>query len=301
MERVVYRAPEGGFEWIDVVAPSPGELRDVAARHGLHEHAVEDCLDPWHLPKHERFDGTTFVILRAFDPQAAADASSVQELTRKIAVFVQSHQVLTVHRVEMGAVKSVEERFAGGKEECGPGLLLGALVNAALDTYAAPLEQAEDLLDEFEEALFARDRRTPPMLAIHSLKRRVSVVKRLIWQTSAVIQRLVPPTERSGPVFQDMRDNADGYHFYAEQLLDEINNLLGIHVALASHRTNEVMRVLTVFSAFFLPLTFIVGVYGMNFRHMPELPHPWGYPMVWAVMIGVSVAIWLWFRRRRWL
>jgi magnesium transporter len=90
-------------------------------------------------------------------------------------------------------------------------------------------------------------------------------------------------------------------HFYAEELLDDVNNLLNMHLALAAHRTNEVVKVLTVFSAFFLPLTFLVGVYGMNFAYMPELAHPMGYPAVWLLMIGMSIVIWVWFRRRRWL
>ena len=92
---------------------------------------------------------------------------------------------------------------------------------------------------------------------------------------------------------QDLRENAESMHFYADELLEDVNNLLNMQLALAAHRTNEVVQVLTVFSAFFLPLTFIVGVYGMNFEHMPELPHRLGYPAVWVVMIAVSLAIWV--------
>ena len=81
----------------------------------------------------------------------------------------------------------------------------------------------------------------------------------------------------------------------------DVTNLLNMQLALAAHRTNEVVQVLTIFSAFFLPLTFIVGIYGMNFEHMPEITHPLGYPVVWIVMIAVSAAIWSWFRRRGWM
>jgi magnesium transporter len=90
-------------------------------------------------------------------------------------------------------------------------------------------------------------------------------------------------------------------HFYADELVDDVNNLLSVQLALASHRTNEVVRVLTVFSVFFLPLTFIVGVYGMNFQFMPELRERWGYPSVLAGMAVVTLAIYVWFRRRGWL
>jgi len=116
-----------------------------------------------------------------------------------------------------------------------------------------------------------------------------------------VIQKFSGPQERSSPIIQDLREAAESYQFYADQLLDEAQNLIAMHLAVASHRTNEVMRVLTVFSAFFLPLTFIVGVYGMNFRYMPELEKRWGYPLLLAVMLTVSLTIFVWFRRRGWL
>jgi magnesium transporter len=90
-------------------------------------------------------------------------------------------------------------------------------------------------------------------------------------------------------------------HFYADELLEDVNNLLSIQLALASHRTNEVVRVLTVFSVFFLPLTFIVGVYGMNFQYMPELHKRWGYPAVLVGMGLLTLVIYLWFRKRGWL
>src|SRR5262249_23282054 len=98
-----------------------------------------------------------------------------------------------------------------------------------------------------------------------------------------------------------VKENAESYYFFADQLVEEINNLLGIHVALSSHRTNEVMRILTVFSAFFLPLTFIVGIYGMNFDWMPELRHRLGYRAVVVAMAVVCGVIAVWFRRRGWL
>jgi magnesium transporter len=123
----------------------------------------------------------------------------------------------------------------------------------------------------------------------------------MLSHTLDAVQKLVPASEPTAPLFQDLRENAQSMHFYADELLDDVNNLLSIQLALASHRTNEVVRVLTVFSVFFLPLTFIVGVYGMNFQHMPELRERWGYPAVLLGMGAVTLAIYLWFRRRGWL
>ena len=302
MERKVYESAQPPFTWIDVTAPSHEELRTLAERHQLPMTVVEDCLDPEHLPKYERVTDSTFLILRVYDPAAPKNAATVQDLTRKIAIFLRENLAITVHRVDLPVVEHVRNRFGGtGREPCSAASLMAAFVNETLDSYDKPLQQAEDSIDVFEEGLFRPDTPDPQLEQIHVLKRRVSLIKRMIWQTQAVITRMTPTGERMQPVYQDMKENAESYHFWADQLHEDLINLLGIHVTMASHRTNEVMRVLTVFSAFFLPLTFIVGVYGMNFTHMPELAQRWGYPAVLALMAGVCIGIYVWFRRRGWL
>ncbi|MGH7560075.1 MAG: magnesium transporter CorA family protein [Gemmatimonadales bacterium] len=303
METVVHCSENPAFTWIDVYGPEPAELLDLARRYGLHQTSVEDCLDPEHLPKHERIGETTFLILRVFDPAAPDRAASVQELTRKIALFLRQDLAITIHRVDLPLIRDLRERFSGHGPEsaCTPLELLTALVRGGLASYEKPLATAEDSLDQFEEELFHGRARGPALPRIHQLKRRVSLIRRMLWQTTSVIQRLTPTGERTQPVYQDLRETAEGYHFWADELLEEVNNLLAMYVTMASHRTNEVMRVLTVFSAFFLPLTFIVGVYGMNFDWMPELPQRWGYPAVLGLMAGVSLVIFVWFRRRGWL
>ena len=294
------------FTWLDVVAPSRLDLLDLARKYDLHPTVVEDCLDPEHLPKHEKIGDATFLILRAHDDSAKDDASSIQELTRKVAIFFRPNFALTVHRVDLHEVAQLRERFGKGAgdasaaEACTLPLLLFGLGNNILGSYEKPLEQAEQLLDLIEAGLF--DGGPPPSLEqAHNLKRRVSLIRRILWQSSQVINKLVPQAERAEPLYQDVRETVEALVFWADQLLDEANNLQQVHLAVASHRNNEVMRVLTVFSAFFLPLTFIVGIYGMNFAHMPELAQPWGYPAVLAIMVGVSAAIFIWFRRKGWL
>ena len=302
MQRTVWEGKHPPFAWIDVTAPTPEELQELAIRHGLPPTAVEDCLDPEHLPKYERFNDSAFLILRVHDPAAPRSAGTVQELTRKIALFVRPEVALTIHRVDLAAIAAVRARFSNPAGEACTGVgLMAALVKETLESYDKPLQQAEDDIDAFEEALFRPDLAPPPLERVHVLKRRVSLIKRMLWQTQNVIVRMTPTGERTQSVYQDLRENTESYHFWADQLQEDLNNLLGMHVTMASHRTNEVMRVLTVFSAFFLPLTFIVGVYGMNFVHMPELAKRWGYPAVLGLMAVVCLVIFIWFRRRGWL
>jgi magnesium transporter len=303
MQSIAHQSENPAFTWIDVYDPALEELLELARRYGLHETSVEDCLDPEHLPKHERIGETTFLILRVFDQQSSERAANVQQLTRKIALFLRHDLAITIHRVDLPLMQDLRHRFAGQGPEaaCTPLELLSALVRGALASYEKPLTAAEESVDQFEEGLFRTGVETPSLPRIHYLKRRVSLMKRMLWHTVGITQRLTPTGERTQPVYQDLRENAESYHFWADELLEEVNNLLGIHVAMASHRTNEVMRVLTVFSAFFLPLTFIVGVYGMNFDWMPELRERWGYPAALGLISMVSLVIFIWFRRRGWL
>jgi magnesium transporter len=311
--RTVVEKSEPRFVWLDAVDPGPEELAELAADYGLHPLAVKDCLEPEHLPKHEVFENHTFVILRAVDESAGQTADTVQEFTRKIAVFYGAGFLITIHRKDQPWLTALQERCLVGlsgkhaaKSEGIQAHLLTQLFNAALDTYQAPLETIELRLDQFDAQVFeGRNDPGPAFRAdlreIHRLKRQLTLCKRLLWRTVDVTQRMVPGAGRASTLFRDVQENAESYHFYADELLDDANTLLTVQLSLASHRTSEVMRVLTVFSVFFLPLTFIVGVYGMNFDFMPELREHWGYPAVLAFMAGVTLVIYRWFRRRGWL
>ena len=295
---VVERA---GCRWVDVAGPSRDDLLGLAREFSLPPTVVEDCLDPEHLPKHERIGDATFLILRARDFAAKDDASTIQDLTRKIAVFFREGVLLTIHRVDLRELRDLRERVARGEVEPTHTSLLVAIVLAALDSYDEPMERVEETLARLEQGLFDGDVPAPSLRDAHNLKRRVALTRRILSQTSLVLHKLAPQGEHAAPLYQDLRETADAYLFWVEQLLDEVNQLLQIHVAVSSNRTNEVMRVLTVFAAFFLPLTFVAGVYGMNFHYMPELGSRVGYPLTLLAMLVVALAIFLWFRRRGWL
>ncbi len=160
--------------------------------------------------------------------------------------------------------------------------LLIELFNAARRPIESRWRRPRARIDAFEATLFGDARSSAATLhEIHILKRRVTLIKRLLWQTQDVVQRWCPARSRRRRCSRTSGRTRRAMHFYADELLEDVNNLLSIQLALASHRTNEVMRVLTVFSVFFLPLTFIVGVYGMNFEYMPELAQRWGIRRSW--------------------
>jgi magnesium transporter len=296
------------FTWVDVVHPSREELAGVARKYGLHPTSVEDSLDPEHLPKYERIGTTTFIIVRAIDAGAANDCSSLHEMTRKVAIFYGTDFLITIHRAEQPFLTELIERHrhptppegAERRKSFLPRILI-EIINQAVATYQHPLEEAENDIDQFETTVFGEQEFTGLLRRIYLVRRRVTLMRRMLSHTIDAVKKLVPGSEPAAPLYQDLRENSESMHFYADELLEDVNSLLSIQLALASHRTNEVVRVLTVFSVFFLPLTFIVGVYGMNFQFMPELRERWGYPAVLLAMAVVTLVIYLWFRRRGWL
>jgi magnesium transporter len=305
--RTVVNSNDPPFIWLDVVNPSREELTNIARQYGLHSTSVEDSLEPEHLPKYERIGTVTFIIVRAFDETATRDCSTVQEMTRKVAIFFSTDFLLTIHRTEQPFLTALIEKYqspppAGAERRKSflPRVLI-EIINAAIDTYGKPLAEAEVAIDKFEATVFGQHELEGLLQRIYTEKRRVTQMRRMLSHTLDVVQRLVPASEPTAPLFQDLRENAESMYSYAEELVEDVNSLLSIQLALASHRTTEVVRVLTVFSVFFLPLTFIVGIYGMNFDFMPELRQRWGYPAILIGMGIVTLAIYTWFRRRGWL
>ncbi len=290
------------FRWIDVVYPSEEELGRVAAEHNLHATSVQDCLQPEHLPKYEEIGDSLFIVTRLFDREASPDAATVRGLTRKIAVFFRRDCLITIHRVEHECLAGIRDRWTGKKPNRQmPLRLLLDVIRETLLSYEMPINEAENQFEEYEDRIIDAGSDRDIIKELYNLRRRVFVYHRLISLTLELLSKLrnVPP--QSTPYLQDARETAQKLAFYSAQLLENVNNLLNLHLALSSHRTNEVMRVLTVFSVFFMPLTFIAGIYGMNFLNMPELKHPQGYYYTLIGMGLLVLVIFLWFRKKRWL
>ena len=304
MKQVVLDTP--AFRWLDFVAPSPEELAALASEYGIHPLAVQDCLDPEHLPKYERIGPITFVILRAYDEQAAPDADTVHKLTRKVALFFNEQILITVHRAEQRFLEELKVQLVEAAAKSKPrteGVVV-AIANGVIDTFWRPIDDVEARIDAAD--VHASGRRKGPDF-VHKtfhLKRRINAIRSTSRHLMETVKKLTAGAAGEGtpsPRLNDLRENAESLYFATDEILEDANSLLSLTLAAADHQTNEVVKVLTIFSAFFLPLTFIVGIYGMNFDFMPELRSHYGYPGVMIVMAGICAGIWMWFRRKGWM
>ncbi|WP_316821988.1 magnesium/cobalt transporter CorA [Pedobacter gandavensis] len=286
------------FEWIDLTDPTTEELSGIAEKYKLHPALVNDCLQPDHLPKYERMDDYAFIIFRIHTQNSVAEADTVQELTHKIAFFYSSNFLITVHRRTHDLISPIVELIKN--EKCNNTLdLLNLLINACLNTYTDPLNKLARSVDYYEEVVFLRPKKAPLLKGLYYLKRKIDLLKRMLILSFDIIDAL---DAKEGNVnTRDTRDLYVKHQSMLDALAENIHQLLAIYFSASSQKTNEIMRVLTIFSVFFMPLTFIVGIYGMNFDFMPELQWRMGYPGVLALMVVVTVAIYFWFKRKQWL
>lgn len=288
------------FTWVDVNQPTEQELIDLSLEYNLPETAIKDCLDPEHLPKFEQLDDKTFIIVRNYDSHCDNNADSIQKLTRKIAIFYGKDFLLTIHRHESNIITKVAQKYANGHICKNPFDMICKIVKDALQSYEDPLMKLDAEIDLYETRIFLKSRIPDFLKNLYLIKRKMYVQKRLITLTKTLIDQL-GTTHKRNTIYEDLRDTYVRVETISEEIYDSIHGLLNIYISLSGQKTNEVMRILTVFSAFFLPLTFIAGVYGMNFTIMPELNYKYGYPAVLISMLVVTIIIYQWFSRKGWI
>lgn len=283
----------GSFEWLDLEKPKKKELLELTDPYHIQIKLLEDSLQHGHLPKIEKQDGTTFVILRAYSVEPSYNHSEVSKLTNKIAFVVTKDRLITIHQKPFDFLKKLaEEEFADPED-----LMLRILQNM-LQTYQAPLEWLSDKMDEYEKEIFLSMKVKLSVQSLYYQKSKARISKKLLQLTQNVLNQIVV-SDSNYSELQDLKETCVNLILHYEEVIDDATSILNTHLNLTTQKNNDVMKLLTVFSAFFLPLTFLVGVYGMNFEHMPELKWANGYYITWAVMISISAIIFFWFKRRK--
>lgn len=305
MTETLLTRQEADFAWLDITSPTAAELQAVAEQYDLPDSLVRDCLEPTHLPKFESTNGLNFVILRVFSMPESTQADTIQELSTKIAIFYSAKYLITVHRRPHPVLSTLKNIACAPGEECdSPVEVAIHIVRYALNSYVQPALTLTKELDDYEAEIFLKQEVPNALQGLYFLKRKASAAKQLLLLTRDILTMLRRQTAANttdSTLLQDTQDLQVKVETLYQQLDGGATNLMNLYLSLSSQRTNEAMRVLTVFSAFFLPLTFIAGIYGMNFQHMPELTWRLGYPIAMVSMVVISVGIYIWFKRKGWI
>ncbi len=286
--------------WVDVTGPSTNELTELSKTYGLNQYALSACLQPDHLPKHEDIEGTHFIITRVLIPFRVGQSVSIQSISTKIAFFYRPGLLITVHRIPHAFIQEVRTRFFEEGQFHLVESIVAKLLWHILHSYETPAVRLSNELDEFESKVFSQNL-TPQMLSeLYQIKRKSLMSKKLLlFSQEAVSSIKLPESE-----IDDLQDSRDLHlkllNIY-DQIHEDVSNLVNFYLSISAQKTNDVIKVLTIFSVFFMPLTFLAGVYGMNFAYMPELRARWGYPALLGFMLLLSGLIYVWFRRKKWL
>src|SRR6476619_1145860 len=289
-----------GIKWIDITDPSMNEMEALSKEYGLNQHIVRDCMQPEHLPKYEFTDGVHFLILRFYSHTPDKRLVTIQDLTNKIAIFYDDHFMITIHKSETPFLDMLRKKYVATGRCASTSNLLAQVAWHSLETYDEPANRLSEQVDFYENQIMLKNSGNDHIESLYILKREASIGHKVLMLMLEPINHIyIKPGEEAA--LQDVRDQHLKMQTLYTQVLEELNNLLNLSMSFSAQKTNEVMKVLTIFSAFFLPLTFIAGIYGMNFHYMPELSKKWGYPAVILLMVTVTIIIYLWFKKKRWL
>lgn len=288
------------IQWLDLTDPTEEEIQELSTQFRLSQHSIKDCMEPEHLPKYEFDDDKHFLILRFYSHNFNSTMTTIQELTNKLAIFFTDSYILTIHKAPIPFLEMLNKKYVEHGKCNSASDLLTRIVWQALETFDNPVNRLSEQIDFYENQIILRKSNTDPMEALYFIKRQASISHKILMLMQEPINHLFVKAGEEAAV-QDVKDQYLKMQTLYNQALEDVNNLTNLHLSFAAQRTNEVMKVLTIFSVFFLPITFIVGLYGMNFKFMPELDQKWAYPVVLVIMAAVTATIYFWFKRKKWL
>ena len=291
--------------WINVDGlHDVGVIERLGALFGIHALVLEDIVNTAQRPKLEDFGDYVSVVVKML----SWDEGLKEIRSEQLSLLVGDHWVISFQERPGDVFDPVRNRIRGHKgriRTMGPAYLAFALLDAVVDNYFEILERVGEELEPLEERVLA-DPDAASMQVLHKWKREMVVLRRAVWPLREVAAglarddiRLIP--ERTVPFLRDLHDHTLQVADTVDGIREMLSSLLDLHLTMVSNRMNEVMKVLTVIATIFIPLTFVAGIYGMNFEVMPELGWSWAYPYgFWGVMVAIGGGLLTYFRRKKW-
>ena len=279
-------------------------VQELGKKYEIHPLILEDILDPQQRPKFEEYEDSFFLIIQSLELQE----KTFEVRTEQIAIYVSEGLVISFQEDDTDLFASVRKRFQPGRgviRNKGIDYLAYALIDTLVDHYYVLLDHFEALLDELEEEILSNS--TDEVKAkIHRSKLQLILIRKMISPLREAIHRFSisesPLIEEGTSIFvRDLFDHIIQVLDSVETHRDVTNGLYDLYLSEISQKTNNVVQVLTIISTIFIPLSFLTGIYGMNFHHMPELGWKHGYLILWIFMIVMTLGLIIYFKKKKWL
>ena len=280
-------------------------LEKLSSYFGFHPLVMEDIMNTDQRPKTEDYGAYLYIVLKMFNYSDEQDKIP----TEQVSLIVTPRVVISFQEgLEGDVFNPLRERLRNDKgriRKMGADYLAYSLIDAVVDSYFMILEKLGEKVESLEEELIS-DPDIDTLHEIHYLKRELIFLRKAVWPLRELINMLLRGEsslmhESMKIYLRDVYDHTIQVIDTIETLRDMVTGMLDIYLSSVSNRLNAVMKVLTIIATIFIPMTFIVGVYGMNFRYMPELEWRFGYPLVWIVMLVISATMLIFFKKRNWL
>lgn len=293
--------------WLDVRGVSDVALVEMLGKKfGIHPLVLEDVLNTNQRPKFEEYENGVFVVLQSL--KANEDPAVFEILSEQVGLFISSKIIISFQEDELDLFFPVIERLSAGRGRIrtnGTDYLGYAMLDLIVDNYFLILDRLEDEIESLENEIIKTPNQSTKS-KIHQLKFESLILRKAIAPLREAIGKFArtdsPFVDDATKIFlRDLYDHTVQIMDLLETHRDVLNGLYDLYLSEISFKMNNVMQVLTVISTIFIPLTFLVGVYGMNFDNMPELHWQNGYFYLWGFMIFITLSLVLYFRRRRWL
>lgn len=287
-------------EWIDVVAPTEDDLKFIHERYAINYLLLEDTIDPNHLPKFEKVDNVMFFLMRENTELERTNLSGISDVSTKLGIFIFEKTIITIHRmrnrsVQETKVEAIKDEKEITKEDIA--LMLALKVMKSYDNEATHLM---DTLEDLEDEIFLRNPNEPNQIRrLYLLKRKAGLNTRILNISTSWVDKF-RFLELEDSEFTDLKDKHKDVMADFDHLNSQVTNLISMFLALSDQKANQIMKLLAIFSVYFLPITFIAGVYGMNFEFMPELKLKHGYYYVLGLMVFIEILIFIYMRRKKW-
>ncbi|HEX9814556.1 MAG TPA: magnesium/cobalt transporter CorA, partial [Myxococcota bacterium] len=290
--------------WIDIEGfGNRSVLEEIGQALAIHPLAMADVVNVPQRPKAELHDGLLLLIAQM---ARVTDSGSVD--VEQVSFVLGPGWVASFQERPGDVFDPIRERIHTSKSRMrrmGADYLMYALIDAVIDGYFPVIETIAGVLDALEEQVIA-DPTHASLARIYATRRTILNLHRVQWGQRDAIHAILrdeemPFSDGVKPYLRDAHDHAFQVLDAIETYRDMVIGLIDLYLSSASHRMNEVMKTLTIVATIFIPLTFLAGIYGMNFRYMPELQWRWAYPAFWAGVVGLGGALLLWFRHRGWI
>ena len=296
---IIYRNDH--CEWIDVEAPTAEDLIFLHERYKINQLLLEDTIDPNHLPKYEQDNDVKFFLMRENTELERAHLNTISDISTKLGIFLIGKVIITIHRMKNRSIYELKkEILLPENQDINSERIALSLALKVMKSFDDESQNLMETMDNIENEIFLKNTNSPNQIRrLYKLKRKSGLNARILNISADWIDKF-KTLELGEAQITDLKDKHKDVIADFEHLNSQVTNLISMYLAMSDQRANQVMKVLAIYSMYFFPITFIAGIYGMNFENMPELRQPLGYFITLGVMAFIALLTFIYVRRKRW-